>query len=662
EDSDTAFVESVYYAYYVEGGKLVLERFEGDKDNLARVSVETRSTILHKGHVAQKTELKDPDNKITISTTFTWKQTKDQAGKDTNFIYTVTESYAQEYKDSNSLLLTTEYSRRMTKEETAGLTGIVGAATLTEVYEVGVKTSVRVNYRIKGVPASLQADLKAGEKTLISITRIWEAGFDIAKDQPTSTIYTYKVVEKIDNKDRLVTYTDTFVGDVFDTRQKTYYAEKTIKDKSIKVVQVAESWIGNNIALESFSYTYWKENVLTAEGHKTVKLTENYLDLNGNNTIEDSDTAFVESVYYAYYVDEAEAAKLILERFEGSKSDLVRVSIEKRSTKLYKDRVATLSEQMDPVDGKIAISLSYTWKQQGGYKGEDSGKVVTVTETLVKGSRDDYTDAILLTTEYSHREMNDNAIGKLSTIIKIRETDSYILTSIRETYKVKADDRSLPEGLKNDKFPVTITKIWETGLDTWSYKAGSSDYDSIIYTYKAVDPELGVVTYTDTFLRLDRNKLQKEDTFDTRQKSYYRWVATSTGGDRTVKVTENYENGISEAVLTTYAYYSIREINGGTRKAVEVVENMVGLGGGKTFTETVQYIYHTQSQAIGAKRAVTVIETYEGIFTSRDMSGSFLTDIQYEFSIAEDGKAKKVTQHFDPLMMDTPLYALYSYK
>ena len=336
---DTDFIESIYYAYYKEGGILVLERFEGDKATPTRVSVEERSTVLHEGHVAQKSETLDPDGTIAISTSFTWKQTKDALGNQTSTIYTVTETYAQGYSDTNKLLLTTEYTRRMSPGEKGTTKDIIGVATLTEVYEagtdtsIGTETSVRMTYRVKGKPDGL--DLKADKDTLITVTKVYEAGFDITKDTPTSITYTYKVVEKIDDKNRLVTYTDSFVGDVFDTRTKTYYDNREIRDGSTKPVQVTENWIGNNIAIDSFSYTYWKNDVDTANGKKTVKVTENYLDLNGNNTIDtegtDPDTAFIESIYYAYY---KAGGILVLERLEGDKLHPTRVSIEERSTVL----------------------------------------------------------------------------------------------------------------------------------------------------------------------------------------------------------------------------------------------------------------------------------------------------------------------------------------
>ena len=75
-----------------------------------------------------------------------------------------------------------------------------------------------------------------------------------------------------------------------------------------------------------------------------VKVTENYLNLDGDTNIDpdpaaaDSDTKFIESKYYAYHIEDTyqsntnTIAKLVLERFEGTRTSLIRTSVENRST------------------------------------------------------------------------------------------------------------------------------------------------------------------------------------------------------------------------------------------------------------------------------------------------------------------------------------------
>ncbi|MEK9149396.1 MAG: cysteine peptidase family C39 domain-containing protein, partial [Candidatus Desantisbacteria bacterium] len=419
--NDTQYLESRYYAYHMKDDsglvKLVLERFEGTKSELFRVSVELRSTIIHNDKVVQKTEFRDPNNEFTISTSLTWKEVKTVSisGKDQDFVFTITQTYAQ---DDLQLLLTEESTRRLTQDEVKSLndTSIIGAVTITETKEAGFTTSIRLNYRIQGSPKEVKDDLAAKDKTLISVTKIWEAGLEnwLLKSEPTSTVYTYKMVEGEGASKKLVTYTDTFIGGVFDTRTKTYYAEQvivgTVSDRPLqnkKIVQVAENWIGKDF-LDSFSFTYWgKVTDSLQSGEKAVKITENYLDLNRNNEIDNkpedknSDTSVIESRYYAYYVT---GGKLVLERFEGARDSLFRISVEERSTVIHNGKAAQKTEYKDP-EGKITISTTYTWKEvnKANINGAETNLVFTITETY---SQD---QDLVLTREVSRRMLASEA-------------------------------------------------------------------------------------------------------------------------------------------------------------------------------------------------------------------------------------------------------------
>ncbi|MEK6816565.1 MAG: hypothetical protein AABY09_03050, partial [Nanoarchaeota archaeon] len=347
---------------------------------------------------------------------------------------------------------------------------------------------------------------------------------------------------------KLITYNDTFfhsgTTDVLDSRQKTYYDTRTLADGTSKFVQVQENFIGLGGSgapiKEGESYTYWKDVTAYDGTTKTAKITENYLSYM-DGLLEKN---ILESKYYAYNIAEDNKGKLVLERFEGIATSLNRVSVEKRYTALSGIHAATVIQSYDP-EGTILISQSFTWKQSGGYNGEDTGKVVTVTASYATNGTT-YEPTLLLTTEYSYKEVTGNVFH---TITKTRETASNILTSIRDTYRVNAATglpTSIAEGFV--KF-ITVTKVWEAELDL------AKDPSSVIYTYKVKEdidsnqntPDI-LVNYTDSYITSGEANVLTDDIFDSRQKTYYAIKDTVNGDDRLAQVQENFA-GIGDGTV-----------------------------------------------------------------------------------------------------------------
>ncbi|MEK6732977.1 MAG: cysteine peptidase family C39 domain-containing protein, partial [Candidatus Omnitrophota bacterium] len=394
-------------------------------------------------------------------------------------------------------------------KEIQKIDGIDRYVTITQVHETKdfILTSVRVSY--KGEFKDVDNVTRFG-----TVTKIWEAGFDITKDQPTSTVYNYKVKDG----DKLVTYTDTFIGTVFDTRQKTYYA-KQLTLQGEKMVQVTENWIGKDF-LDSFSFTYWGKVTDSlakdSQGNpieKTVKITENYLDLNRNNIIDndptkaDSDTSVIESRYYAYYIT---GGKLVLERFEGTKDSLFRVSVEERSTVIYNNRAAQKTEYKDP-EGAITISTTYTWKEvlRVNINGRETNLVFTITDTYAQD-----TD-LLLTKEFTRRMLTEEANYPRGAIGAVTITETHeagMKTSVRMTYRIQGAPSEVSSSLAaNEKTIITVTKVWEGDVNKDVSLVLRDEPTSINYTYKIIEGEgtnRKLVTYTDTFIGT---------VFDTRQ-------------------------------------------------------------------------------------------------------------------------------------------------
>jgi len=141
---------------------------------------------------------------------------------------------------------------------------------------------------------------------------------------------------------------------------------------------------------------------------------------------------------------------------------------------------------------------------------------------------------------------------------------------------------------------------------------------------------------------------------------------------KVIKVVENYEFGISSPVSVKYIYYDERNISSDPsspeRRLVQVTENRIPLDGTE-FVESVQYVYKELKSSIYTKdgriiqdRVVTVIKTYEGQFTAGVSGASvFLTGVQWEYSVIDDGKVKKVTAYFEP-GLDQPVSIQYTYR
>ncbi|MEK7330259.1 MAG: hypothetical protein AAB113_05600, partial [Candidatus Eisenbacteria bacterium] len=109
-----------------------------------------------------------------------------------------------------------------------------------------------------------------------------------------------------------------------------------------------------------------------------------------------------------------------------------------------------------------------------------------------------------------------------------RVNEATILSTVRETYKVKPDDiEDLPLQINKDTLRgfVTKTNIWEAiSNNIWK------DTDSVTATaYSYRSEESGkIVNYTDSFIGTD--------IFDTRQKTYYDTKVIEGGASRSVQV------------------------------------------------------------------------------------------------------------------------------
>ncbi|MEK7330258.1 MAG: hypothetical protein AAB113_05595, partial [Candidatus Eisenbacteria bacterium] len=417
------------------------------------------------------------------------------------------------------------------------------------VNEATILSTVRETYKVKladipDLPSQINKDNLRG---FVTKTNIWEAITSNTwkdTDTVTATAYSYRSEES----GKIVNYTDSFIGtDIFDTRQKAYYDTKVIEGGASRSVQVQETYFGQDAnILDTFSYTYWV-NVSDAIGAtslapKSVKITENYIDMNGTSGIQDTgdnaDTKFMESKYYTYY----DSGKLILERFEGEKTKMVRASVEKRSTVRHptNNRASTMTESTDPANLNNVIGLTYTWKEKGDALSSfmpDASKVYTVTESVVPTSV-----STVISTEYTEKIYDKAyALGGVVTLTRVNEAT--ILSTVRETYKVKPDDiEDLPLQINKDTLRgfVTKTNIWEAiSNNIWK------DTDSVTATaYSYRSEESGkIVNYTDSFIGTD--------IFDTRQKTYYASGITDVNSGKAVQVTENW---IGSTIFEGFSY------------------------------------------------------------------------------------------------------------
>ncbi|MEK6732978.1 MAG: hypothetical protein AABY55_05060, partial [Candidatus Omnitrophota bacterium] len=651
-DSDTSVIESRYYAYYITGGKLVLERFEGTKDSLFRVSVEERSTVIYNNRAAQKTEYKDPEGQTVISVTYTWKQQGDKDGNNKNFIYTVTETYTPELDGVQGFLLSAEYTRRMTKEETSQyLKGVdvLGAATITETYEADTKTSIRITYRIKGAPQDVRSYLAANNNTLITVSRIWEGDFDLSKD-PITIVYTYKLIE--DRK--LITYTDTFIGKVFDTRQKSYYASVSGVNDG-KLVLVTENWSAKDF-MESVSYAYWAERD-TINGRKTVKVVQEH----------EAGLTTPTLIKYIYYdrIQKNGVTKLgqfVENRIPYGDSDFIEsVQVIYRSaeyvyTKDGRDEsVRKAVTIIDIYEGQFSagsgLTGAFITSTQWDYFVIDEGKVKSAT-LYFDGS---VSEPVSL--QYKYKEVGERQ-GKQRLITVIDNYENGLKIS---TYKIWKNVEEVKDPLSANGAPqgtrvVTYREEYEPFGES-----GSADLlVSVERSWKNFDAGLrSIVTYSELYEYGDQNTGIKTII----QRSYKDFQSRN----KPITIIDIYDPDIGTVQYTTQAiYYDTVQISSGEWKMVKVVENWL-ITGGRAYKQSMQYIYRKEEDVIidpaantTGKRLALIIETYEGDFSSE--SGYFLSQIEKDYAILVNGVARRVSAYYDPTLPDMPTSVQVKYR
>jgi len=207
--------------------------------------------------------------------------------QDKNKVYTVTESKTVDDK----AIISTEYSEKLYGTPASGIEAIGNVYTVTRVKESDIITSIRQTYRVDKSKVSLvgfTAEDKNNVKGYITVTDVWEvnlASGNIPDEAATSTIYAYKVKEG----DKLINYQDTYLFKTLDARQKTYYTKKDTLKGAGTSVQVTENYIGSDAGiLDSFSYSYW-DNVTDSLVPGSLKVTENYIDINTNHVIDTED-------------------------------------------------------------------------------------------------------------------------------------------------------------------------------------------------------------------------------------------------------------------------------------------------------------------------------------------------------------------------------------
>ncbi|PJC48856.1 MAG: hypothetical protein CO035_01275, partial [Candidatus Omnitrophica bacterium CG_4_9_14_0_2_um_filter_42_8] len=466
---------------------------------------------------------------------------------------------------------------------------------------------------------------------ILTVSRIFE-NEPATSTQHTSETITYK--EKFNNTFKIVTAIyDPFISltDPIAT-QKTYYdnAATTSQSKPYRVVKIVENYefgISDPVLTQ---YVYF-DNRVTQSGAKKVMVIENILNLAGSN--------FVESVQYVYH--QAENSKLTkvtetrMGDFDNQDSDTFTTQIQKE----YWDNVNGKSVKVSKVYEAgldTPISTQYYYKEKGQRNGRDVA--LTVVESYETGLDRP------ISVQKTWKNIEDN---HLAAYIENYEVDLAKPISVQVTWKA----------LENNRIVTSVASYY---------------YDGILSNLGA---DKGIMTELQKTYRESKN-MSVTETYDmlvstvkaiSTQKTYYEIITTTEGKTRLARIIENYDYGMTLPSIQRM-YYDMRktETGGDSLRVVQVVESLISLGG-TPFTLSVQYVFHKSDNVYVSQGVVTVIETYEGLFSDDlgadgKFTDAFLTQVQKDYSVIDNNRVKRATSYYEIGLLDTPINTQYSYR
>ncbi|MEK9148600.1 MAG: hypothetical protein AAB267_00985, partial [Candidatus Desantisbacteria bacterium] len=516
----------------------------------------------------------------------------------------------------------------------------IGAVTITETYEADIKTSVKLTYKIQGVPKGLEKELNANNKTIITVTKIWEAGAEAwpVNVNPTSIVYSYKLIEGKDKDRKLVTYTDTFIESILDSRQKSYYAEKTIQSGEVKFVQVVENIIksGDEEIVESFSYNYWQKDAETIYGSRLVKVQENY----------EYGTDSSVSTRYTYY-----------EKRDG------------RLMQVAENRVSAQGRDfIESVQYSYYAKKDFVYTKDG--KDDTRPRVVTVIETYEGSFSAGIESAFLSSTQWEYTVVDNGRVKRATAYFDSALLDNPV--SVQYNYKSK-EERQTRETLitvidsYENNILVSTNKIWKNAENAKlithreDYEGDMAEAVSEEISWKSFDKELGrVVTFSEFY---EGGTKDKGGIKTLIQKAYKDSEIRGT----LATMIETYEPnlGTDQKTLQVIYYRNVYTELGGERIA-KVNETWTEFGK-ELYHMSEQYIYRMEDDVVvdpvtnkTEKRSVTIIETYEGDFNSPQ--GMFLSQIEKDYAVFYEGNVRKAAAYYDPSLTNTPSSIQFRYK
>ncbi|MHC4123641.1 MAG: cysteine peptidase family C39 domain-containing protein, partial [Planctomycetota bacterium] len=441
--------------------------------------------------------------------------------------------------------------------------------------------------------------------------------------------------------------------------------------------------VGGTMLLETIQKIYDLEVNTQDAGRRFVKVTETYLDLNNNLSLDEKDD-YLDSKLYTYW-----------DRIENSRGETV---------------VAQVTETILNLAGRdITESIKYNYKEE---KLLSSGQkaIARVTETI-EGLLEQDNARIVSSIQktYAILQAGDNTITRVIEFYSPELLDLAIATQyIKKTIDTREGKEVLLTVIETMEFglqePVSIEKIWNEFngyriiTHTATYELNVLVSEQLIWKeIQNINGVLRAVTYTETrefglegptvlqktYKHLENNRvIQIIENYEVQlsstepissQKIYYDRLKVSDGTVRLVRVIENYEYGIKDPTLIQHIYYDERQTDEGTLRGVQVVENVIKLGD-MSFVESVQYIYHKLEDVITdlgnhellSQRLILVTEILEGDFSAGLDSGrlfreAFVVQIQKSYSIVNNNRLKRATLYFEQ-GLDLPISIQVSYR
>ncbi|MBU4337871.1 MAG: hypothetical protein KJ548_15015, partial [Actinobacteria bacterium] len=645
---DISFTESVQYIYHKvedvindlsdhtsksERVVLVTETWEGDFTSGLNAKKLFKSAFLTEmrksysindnGKIKRLTLYYEQGLDLPISIQAIYRQIEERDGK--KIVVTVIDHYYYGVKDSFSQL---KIWKRLI-DIVDPVDGTVQGKKLviqTEFYEAGLLVSVRHEWK--------NMEVISGVNTLVSYRVTYEGpGIDQGKDTGDfsgavkTTQRMWKEIEKVENP-----LTGEVLGEKIVTRIENYELGQKLSD--VYIWKHIENINGERrLVTYVLTYEFGMQDVTDIQriyydivdteldGERLVKIIENWIKV--------GDIAFQDSMQYVYHkLDEVvvdpetgrteERVVTIIETYEGdfAANSYFLSQIQKDYIILHDGKVKHVSAYYDPslTDMPTSIQLKYREYNQA------KNRIESIIETYEAGVNT-LTQRIWKEVKDVRDPLTGDALGtKVVTYI-----DSYevgLLISKQEIFKYK--------GIINGKDTIITYTI--------TYAFGEKDLKTVEKIYRIEDDNLDHVTFIETY------ELGITDALFSIRKIYYARKDT-TAGNRLVKVVELDEYVGKDTYISSiqYIYWDERATHDsdGEARLVKVIENFIDIGG-TLFRDNVQYVYYkVEELEDGTKRVIQVIENHI-FYTDTE---EFLDVIQYIHKEISDGRIVTVIRN-----------------